>query len=321
MIIGGVIVFIALILSYLIEDPCSFKKSKKINPMILHKKPCWDISPTQKSRSSIFQPKRILFILLPIILTMIICIILFQTRNSIKQNLLQSKELLRFCVLYENKYYHHLLTLPMAAVILLLIIFHQTRKEYYRLNKEKFQIFIPIPFNPFSKINRFDTMILCGILSHEILEIIEEIFLKTIQIKTLTISGPLFDLIRQIGLVIIISLRYYPIYSVFEMSNCNILYYILCAFYMWTDLILRIFQQIYCRNMNSLIQLYQKFEQFKNDFMDKYQEQGLPTTTMYMPEHEDSRSGGFRSRLQRFRNRLSLKGRTTTTKISVRKTQ
>ena len=45
-------------------------------------------------------------------------------------------------------------------------------------------------------------MILCGVVSHEILEIIEEIFLKATQMNLITINGPLFDLIRQIGLLL-----------------------------------------------------------------------------------------------------------------------
>jgi len=142
--------------------------------------------------------------------------------------------------------------------------------------------------------------------------LIEEIFLKTTHMKLITINGPLFDLIRQIGLIIIISLRYYPIYSVFEMSNTNILYYILCSFYMWLDLILRILQQIFCANINPFIRLLQKFEQFKNDFTAKYQSNSLITTTMFMPDYEDSRSGGYRARFQRFKDRLSFRGRTST---------
>jgi hypothetical protein len=297
-IIGGVILLIAFIISYFIENSWPFRKSsckqsKILDIFITNKKSRWNTS-------ALFH-QRIILILLSLIFTIIICVIILQTRVSF----VQSKELFRFCVLYENNYYHHLLTLPIALVIILLIIFHQTRKEYNRMNREKFKIFIPIPFNPFSKINRFDTMILSGILSHEILEIIEEIFLKTTQMKQLTINGPLFDLIRQIGLIIIISLRYYPIYSVLEMSNANIIYYILCSFYMWLDLILRIFQQTFCVNINPLIRLWEKFE----DFTAKYQ---LSTTTMLMPEYEDSRSGGFKGRFQRFKDRLSFKGRTST---------
>jgi hypothetical protein len=313
-IICSVIVFIAFIISYIIDGPWSiYKQSKIVHAAISNEKQCWSTSSSlHKQRYSFKNPKRIILILLPIILTIIICVIILQTRNSIKENIIHSRELFRFCILYDNNYYHHLVTLPIALVILLLIIFNQTRKDHHRLNREKWKIFIPIPFNPFSKINRFDTMILCGILSHEILEIIEEIFLKITPTKLMTINGPLFDLIRQIGLIIIISLRYYPIFAVIEMSNANILYYILCSFYMWLDLILKIFQQIFCVNMNSLIQLWQTFEQFKNDFTAKYQSNSLMTTTMFMPEYEDLRSGGFQGRFQRFKDRLTFRGRTST---------
>ena len=169
---------------------------------------------------------------------MIIGLLIVQTRDFIPENLFHSNEFFRFCVLYENNYYHHLLTFPLALVIIFLMIFYQTRRE----SRDQWKIVIPIPFNPFSKINRFDTMILSALLSHEILEILYEI----LQIKQLTIHGPLFDLTRQIGLIIIISLRYYPIYSILELSNSNIISYLLCTFYMGFDLILRIFQQTVC---------------------------------------------------------------------------
>ncbi|CAF3587083.1 unnamed protein product [Rotaria sordida] len=262
-------------------------------------------------RNLFFKQKRFILIILSIILTIVICMIIINAQNYIKKILSYSTRLFQFCILYENNYYHNLLTLPIALVIILLIIINQTRKEYYQLNKEKFSIYIPIPFNPFSKINRFDTMILCGIVSHEILEIIEEIFLKTTQIKLLTITGPLFDLIRQIGLIIIIGLRYYPIYSIIEISHDNILYYILCSFYMWLDLILRIFEQVFCININSLIRTWKKFEQFKNELNTKYESNSLTmtTSTMFMPEYEDIHSEVFRGGFHhRIRDRLSFRG-------------
>ncbi len=307
MIISSVILVIAFVISYLIDDSCSFRKTScdQSDTLITKKTSRWEI-PTPSYRLKLFRnPKRIILILLPIILTIMICLIILQTRDSIRQNFAESKDLFRFCVLYENSYYHHLLTLPIALVIILFIIFQQTRKEYYRLNRERLKIFIPIPFNPFSKINRFDTMILSGILSHEILEILEEIFLNTTQMKQLTINGPLFDLIRQIGLIIIISLRYYPIYSVLEMPNTNILYYILCSFYVWLDLSLRVFQQTFCANINPLIHLWKKFE----EFTAKYQ---ANSSIVYMPEYEDARSGGLKQRFHKLKDRFSFKGRTST---------
>ncbi|CAF4391368.1 unnamed protein product, partial [Adineta steineri] len=165
------------------------------------------------------------------------------------------------------------------------------------------------------KINWFDNMILCGIISYEILEIIKEIFLKTTQMKLLTINGPLFELIRQIGLIIIVALRYYPIYSIIEMANTNILYYTLCSLYMWLDLCLRIFEQAFCINMKPLIQTWQKFEQFKNQLITKYESNALisSTTTMLMPEYDDARSGGFRNRIHRFKDRFVYRGTKLTT--------
>lgn len=248
--------------------------------------------------------------------------IIINARNYIKEILVYSQRLFQFCILYKNKYYHNLLTLPIALVITFYIIIHQTRKEYYRVNKEKLSLYIPIPFNPFSKINRFDTMILCGIISHEILEIIEEIFLKSTQMKLLTMSGPLFTLIRQVGLIVIVGLRYYPVYSVLELSNDNVLYYVLCSFYMWLNLGLKIFEQVFCVHINSLLKVWRKIDQFKNDFTTKH-DSNLLTTTMSMLDYDDYHSDGLPSHYRRVEDGLSLqrtKSMTSTfaSKIQVR---
>lgn len=226
----GIIILIALVILYLLEpSSCSCSTSRQIN----------GISRTKKTSRIRFQKsKRWISIILSIILTVIICLFILQTNNFIPEDLFHSNEFIRFCLLYENNSYRHLLTFPLALVIIFLMIFYQTRRE----SRDQWKINIPIPFNPFSKINRFDTMILSALLSHEILEILHEI----LQIRQLTIHGPLFELIRQVGLIIIISLRYYPIYSILELTNNNIISYLLCTFYMWFDLILRIFQQTIC---------------------------------------------------------------------------
>ncbi|UJR10436.1 hypothetical protein I4U23_014640 [Adineta vaga] len=353
-IIGIAIILIACIMSYIInidrsDDSWSFRK-------ILHgqyppvsnsaqnsmKRPLKSIdhlhttnshdytyhsSRCSNFRKLFIKPKKLLLILLPITLTIIICVIIINAKDYVKETLIHSTELFQFCILYENNYYHNLLTLPLALVIILFIVFNQTRKEY---TKEKFSIYIPLPFNPFSKQNRFDTMILCGIISHEILEIIEEMFLKTAQMKLLTINGPLLDLIRQFGLIIIIGLRYYPVFAVIEMANANILYYALCSLYMWLDLCLRVFEQVFCINMNPFIRTWQKFEQLKTELTAKYERNLLMTSTVtpiFLPEYEDARSGGeFRNRLHRFRERFSFRGTkltattTTTTTTTIAST-
>lgn len=290
-----------------------------------------ELQVTSHIKSLFIKPKRLILIICPIILTTIISIIIIHSRNYIKNNILKSSfsnstRLFEFCTLYENNYYVNLVTLPIAIVIIILIIFNQTRTNYCRKTKENqlknFSIYTPIPFNPFSKVNRFDTMILCGIVSHEILQIIEEIFLKASEMKLLTMRGPLFDLIRQIGLVIIIGMRYYPIYSVIEMTNANILYYGLCALYMWIDLVFRIIEQSYCVNIGPLIKSWHKFQQFKNEILSKFGSNSLGTTTM-SSEYENSHSGGggggsFKGHLQKMRDRIPLrKYRTTTTTTNI----
>lgn len=286
-----------------------------------------ELQVTSYLRNFFIKPKRLLLIILPITLTITISVIIIHAQRYIKENIHRSSlnnstRLFSFCTLYDNRYYVNLVTLPIAIVIIILIVVNQTRWNYCRSvreknNERKFSIYTPIPYNPFSKVNRFDTMILCGIVSHEILQIIEEIFLHATDMKTFAFSGPLFDLIRQIGLVIIIGMRYYPIYAVLEMSHANVFYYASCALYMWIDLVFRVIEQSYCANIGPLIKTWHRFRQFKNELTSKFTTNSLITSTMIMQlEHDDGRSGGNSPGfLPRLRDRLShrkLKMSTTT---------
>ena len=237
------LIAVAIVLLYFIENPRPFKRPKRIDRLISNKKQSYSKSSSSSlARSSSIQPKQVILCVLTIVFTLLIFVLIYKTK-SFEQAHFQSKQSIRFCVLYEDKYYHHLITLPIAFAIIILMIIDETRK----FSRRKCQIFFPIAFNPFSKVNRFDTMILFGILSHEILDCLQEIVLYSASIKSLTtLTGPLFDLIRQIGFISIIALRYYPLFSIFEKVKINPFYYILCAFYMCLDFGLRIFQQMFC---------------------------------------------------------------------------
>jgi hypothetical protein len=127
--------------------------------------------------------------------------------------------------------------------------------------------------------------------------------------KLLTMRGPLCDLIRQIGLVIIIGMRYYPVYTVIEMPKANVLYYALCAVYMWIDLIFRVLEQSYCVNVGPLIRNWHRFQQFKNEMISKLSNHSLLTTTMAMSlGHDDGKSlGGWKGHLRRIQDRIPIK--------------
>ena len=203
------------------------------------------------------QPDRCILIILTLTLTMLLCVLIVSTRQYIKENVAQLDRLFQFCLPHDNNYYLNFIPLPVALLILLLLIVNQTR--------DRRSLHIPIPFNPFSKVNRFDTMILCGLISHEILAMIEDLFLQTTSMRLLTTNGPLFDLIRQIGLIMIMGLRYYPVYAVMDSTDRNVLYYGLCAFYMWLDFGLRVFEQIVCVNNSALVRAWQKFQELQRE--------------------------------------------------------
>lgn len=275
-----------------------------------------ELQVTEHFRKFICKPQQIIMIILPILFTIIVGIIMLYARRTIRQSIFDasfsnSTRLLQFCALYENNYYINLVTLPIAIVIIIIIIFNQSRTKYLcKNNSKRFSIYTPIPYNPFSKVNRFDTMALCGIISHEILQIIEEIFLKGTQLKLLTMRGPLFDLIRQIGLVIIIGMRYYPVYAVVDMPEPNMLYYGLCALYMWIDLTFRLIEQSYCFHIRPIMKTWQKFQQLKTDVTSKFASDfnSDPTTMMTPNDYDSMRSTHFfRGIPQRLRDHTSLR--------------
>lgn len=262
-----------------------------------------ELQVTSHIRKLFVKPTRLIFIVLPAILTIIISVLIIHSRHYIKDHILRashtnSTRLFEFCVLYDNRYYANIITLPLALAIIVLIVLKESRITncpWSRCKRGgKFSIYTPIPFNPFSKVNRMDTMILCGIVSHEILQIIEEIFLKTTQMSFVTLNGPLFDLLRQIGLVIIIGMRYYPIYTVVEMPDANVLYYALSALYMWIDFVLRIIEQSYCVNVGPLIKAWHRFQQFKNEMAAKLTTTTPAGTTLAShSDYRDYRSDGM----------------------------
>ena len=271
-----------------------------------------ELQVTNHIRNFFFKPQKIILISLPIVFTLAMSIFMFFARRTVKQSISDgsfsnSTRLFQFCALYENQYYINLVTLPIAAMIIIIIIANQTRTNYSRSKKSKnskgFSVHTPIPFNPFSKVNRFETMALCGIISHEILQIIEEIFLNGTQLKILTMRGPLFDLVRQIGLVIIIGLRYYPVYAVVDMAEANLLYYGLCALYMWIDLTFRLIEQSYCFHVRPIFKTWQKFQQLKSNLTSKLTSNSWMTSTIVTPHDFDgTRSTSF---FRNFPQRLS----------------
>ncbi|CAF0958096.1 unnamed protein product [Didymodactylos carnosus] len=78
---------------------------------------------------------------------------------------------------------------------------HQYRWFFQRLK-------FPIILNPFQKTDRFHTVILFGVISNQIINLLIEVLLKP---QTDIRLGILFDLIRRLGLVILCGARYFPI--------------------------------------------------------------------------------------------------------------
>ena len=295
MLIGAAVIVFALVISLIINfdrsdssSVLSISSSDHLLPNQSTLKRRLD-TPRSPKRYHV-QPDRCILIILTLTLTMLLCILIVSTRQYIKENVAQLDRLFQFCLPHENNYYLNFVPLPIALLILLLLIVNQTR--------DRRSLHIPIPFNPFSKVNRFDTMILCGLISHEILAMIEDLFLQTTSMRLLTTNGPLFDLIRQIGLIMIMGLRYYPVYAVIDLTDRNVLYYGLCAFYMWLDFGLRVFEQIVCVNNSVLVRAWQKFQELQRETSRWV---GSTTAAAYILDDDDIRPGERRGYFRRMK--------------------
>ncbi|CAF0777204.1 unnamed protein product [Brachionus calyciflorus] len=143
----------------------------------------------------------------------------------------------------------------------------------------------PIPMNPFSKRNRFLTGVIYAAYTYNILKIFEFLligeapsqalsqgkdFIKNINISmtsnlsamgnqltntfqnatqkftNMTEQGILMDLIKQICVVIIIGLRYYPVLLCIDLKRKSKFCYFLCTFYVLFLLIYYVYMNTFC---------------------------------------------------------------------------
>ncbi|KAL7675280.1 hypothetical protein ACOME3_001547 [Neoechinorhynchus agilis] len=96
-------------------------------------------------------------------------------------------------------------------------------------------------YNPFTKTNRFDSVCIYGILALEVLHSFEKLI-----ITTTNDHGPLLNLFRQAGIVVLIGIRYLPILMSLELRPHNFICYGLSALFMWTEIFFQTAMDAYC---------------------------------------------------------------------------
>ncbi|CAF1311229.1 unnamed protein product [Didymodactylos carnosus] len=129
--------------------------------------------------------------------------------NSLKKSYL--------CRLIGSNYVNqNVFMLPFSALLtFILFLLYQTSqqssspvKHHHRYRWFFQRLKFPIILNPFQKSDRFHTVILFGVISNQIINLLIEVLLKpSADVR----MGILFDLIRRLGLVILCGARYFPI--------------------------------------------------------------------------------------------------------------
>ncbi|KAL7667476.1 hypothetical protein ACOME3_000890 [Neoechinorhynchus agilis] len=111
------------------------------------------------------------------------------------------------------------------------------------IRKRRCQTKESVLFNPFSKTNRLESACVYGILAIEILHSFEKILIVTTRTPQ---SGPLLDLFRQIGIVILIGTRYLPIIMTLELNPNDVVCSGSSALFMWTEMFFQTARDAQC---------------------------------------------------------------------------
>ncbi|CAF4447849.1 unnamed protein product, partial [Rotaria sp. Silwood2] len=185
----------------------------------------------------------------------------------------------KICRLFQTNLnlYYKIPTNYISLCILLILILIQILFENFSCRKKRtFKSFwqnlsMPMIFNSHSHIYRFQSAAVFGIIALEILHIFDEYIIhgaKHFQ------HGPLFDLIIQFGIGLVLGLRYFPILSIFEKENNyenrleNLISYGLGTIYLYCEIIFKLQSDINCAVDNTKISIIK-------DTLEKLHQMGI----------------------------------------------
>ncbi|CAF1140337.1 unnamed protein product [Didymodactylos carnosus] len=157
-----------------------------------------------------------------------------------------------------NRYYKipaNYLSLIFILLLFFVLFFFQNllkqcqNRIVIRSTKKTCYLSFPMIFNPHCYTNRFESAAVFGLLALEVLHIFDEYIIHAYRHLN---HGPLIDLIIQIGIGLLLGLRYFPILAMFEQKPeyktrlSNILCYSLATMYLWTEIIFKLQNDINC---------------------------------------------------------------------------
>ncbi|KAL7667860.1 hypothetical protein ACOME3_008589 [Neoechinorhynchus agilis] len=125
---------------------------------------------------------------------------------------------------------------------------------------------MPTVYNPFSKVNRFESASVFGILAVEVVHIFDEFVFNTTNYVS---YGPLLDLFKQTGLVVMIGARYFPILAALELDPPSFVCFGLSAAYVWLEIYCKMALDAYCPPRVSLHISQAKLDLIAQSYMNK----------------------------------------------------
>ncbi|KAI0985120.1 hypothetical protein GJ496_009912 [Pomphorhynchus laevis] len=172
----------------------------------------------------------------------------YNNKSHISSNNPENQSLLSVCNLFKPSWLNSVyklpttkLTMPSYALLILLIFVMTKRKNHTWLFCGYGSV--PVVFDPFSKIKRFESAAVFGILALEISHIFDEFIFHAYRYIS---HGPLLDLLKQTGLVILIGARYFPILACLELKPSSAICYGFTACYMWMEVGVKAIHDILC---------------------------------------------------------------------------
>ena len=150
-------------------------------------------------------------------------------------------------------------------------------REFYCSCRNRTDLSLPVPMNPFSKNNRLIVCLVFAAYLHTILNIFESSLLNFYRLgreqRGWLKSGILLNLLVKIGYVLIVGFHFYPIMLCVELKRKSTISYALCMIYSW-------FMLFYCVIADALCQEESDGEFFyliKHSLSDLFGKQTFPS--------------------------------------------
>lgn len=200
---------------------------------------------------------RVLIALLTVFFATFCCYTIYDLKVAKLQTIHLTNDTLpssRLCQLFQlhfNLYYQipvNYVSLSMLCLLIVLLILFEnvTRKKFKSCC---YHFSLPMIFNSHSHAYRFESAAVFGIIALEILHIFDEFIINGTKHFQ---NGPLIDLVLQIGIGLMLGLRYFPILAIFEQENnyenrlANIICYALATIYLYCELVFKLQSDVSC---------------------------------------------------------------------------